>query len=83
MEQNSHESRTDFFYSDRPKSETELLPSSDIVAMSEQLAQMIHEFNPNYEDKRLTQVQQPLSRRRQIEMELNLSSRQKDPPAAD
>ncbi len=31
-----------------------LLPSSEILAMSQTLAHMVHEFNPNYEDKRLT-----------------------------
>jgi hypothetical protein len=31
-----------------------LIPSSEILAMSQTLAQMVHEFNPNYEDKRLT-----------------------------
>jgi hypothetical protein len=31
-----------------------LISSFEILAMSQTLAQMVHEFNPNYEDKRLT-----------------------------
>lgn len=43
-----------------------------IETENQSLAEIIHNFNPNYEDKRLTKSHQPMSRRRQIEIELNM-----------
>lgn len=37
------------------------------------MQEKIHNFNPKYEDKRLTKPHQPMSRRRQIEIELNMA----------
>jgi hypothetical protein len=42
------------------------------------LAEFIYEFNPDYEDKRLTRAHQPMSRRRQIELELNMGRSKKE-----
>lgn len=52
--------------------------------MSEVLTQLIHDFNPNFEDKRLTgKGAAPMSRRRQIEIELNLNGRGKEKDEVD
>lgn len=44
----------DFIFDRQAEYHSGLIPSSEILAMSQTLAQMVHEFNPNYEDKRLT-----------------------------
>lgn len=44
----------DFMFDRQAEYHSGLIPSSEILAMSQTLAQMVHEFNPNYEDKRLT-----------------------------
>ena len=49
-----------------------VMSCNQIEAENQSLAQDIHNFNPTYEDKRLTKPHQPMSRRRQIEIELNM-----------
>jgi hypothetical protein len=63
---------------------TDALNSSQIIQMSDVLTQLITDFNPNYEDKRLTgKGAAPMSRRRQIEIELNLNGRGKEKDEVD
>lgn len=45
------------------------------MSLSDDLLQEIHKFNPDYEDKRLTQGNDKMSRRRQIEMELGMNQK--------
>jgi hypothetical protein len=46
--------------------------------MSNDLETSILNFNPNYEDKRLTKNAYPMTRRRQLEIEMNLNGRGKE-----
>jgi len=53
----------------------EQVTSGMIQQSSDELAQLIYDFDPDYEDKRLTQPAMS-SRRRQMEIELGMQSKQ-------